>query len=294
MQCFGYRVRPRLDAVSAVSLEPGFAPRELEVHAVLRPMRRGAPGAAPADSPACAPPMVARADTLLRTREGEAVALRLELVGGGRVTLVADDEIFANRVLRASPAAPVVLRLVAGRYQRMLVDEYDHGFGPSGRLDRAVLGWIRRTPWGWAGVQLAVVGLLMLFTSGARFGPVRRVIERRRRSPLEHVRALATALAAARGHELAVRLLVRGLQRRLARGTPAGGAADRMEPAAWLAAMAPRLRTRPGRAAADRLRGMMQHPVTTEGVLEAAELVETIWSDLTSASRPAMPSARRA
>jgi len=302
MRCFGYRVRPKLDAEQATSVEPGATSYTLDVHAVLRPVRRRALGAAPADSAPCAAPLVARVDTLLRTGGGEPAALRLELASGARATLVADDEIFSNRVLRTSAGAPFVLRLVAGRYERVLVDEFDHGFGASGRLDQAVIGWIKRTPWGWAGLQLAAVGLLVLFASRARFGPVRRVIDRRRRSPLEHVRALATALAATGGHELAVRLLVRGLQRRLARGAPAGGGAgsaaggpaERLDPAAWLAATAPRLRTPAGRAAAESLLELTRHPVPTAGVLQAAELVETIWSDLTSASRPAMSSARRA
>ena len=287
VRCFGYAVRPKLRAEQATSVDPAGPTYPLDVHAVLHEV--------PGDSPPCgAAPLVARVDTLLRTSDGEAAALRLELGSGARATLVADDEIFANRVLRGSASAPFVLRLVAGRYQRLLVDEYHHGFGPSGRMDQAVLAWIRRTPWGWAACQLAAVGLLVLVAAGARFGPVRRVIERRRRSPLEHVHALATALAAARGHEVAVRLLVQGLQRRLARGSPAGGGADRLDPAAWLAATAPRLRTPAGREAADGLLGLMRRPVATTGVREAAELVEIIWSDLTSASSPAMSSARPA
>jgi hypothetical protein len=290
MQCFGYRVRPRLEAVEALPVGEGGSAAALQVHAVLRPLRRDSAQRAQAGTAGCAAPAVSRADTVFRTGEGDPVVVRLELVSGTRATLVADDEIFSNRVLRSAPAATSVLRLVAGRYERLLVDEYDHGFGPSGRLDRAVVGWIRSTAWGWAGLQLAAVGLLVLFTAGARFGPARRVIDRRRRSPLEHVHALATALAAARGHDLAVRLLVRGLQRRLAR---AAGGADRRDPAAWLADTAPRLRTPAAREAADRLLELLHHPVPTAGVLAAAEHVETIWSDLTSASRPAMSSSRR-
>jgi hypothetical protein len=285
VRCFGYAMRPKLQVERATSVSPAGSVYALDVHAVLQE--------APGDRLPCGAPLVARVDTLLRTSDGEAAALRLELASGARATLVADDGIFANRVLRGSASAPFVLRLVAGRYQRLLVDEYHHGFGPSGRLDQAVLAWIRRTPWGWAGCQLAAVGLIVLVASGVRFGPVRRVIERRRRSPLEHVHALATALAAARGHEVAVRLLVQGLQRRLARGSPGGSAAGRFDPAAWLAATAPRLRTPAGRQAADGLLGLMRRPVATAGVREAAELVEIIWSDLTSAS-PAMSSARRA
>ena len=289
MRCFGYRVRPMLRAESAVA-----EPYRLAVRAALRPTRRRAPAAAPADNASCAALVVSTVDTLLRTvPAGEPVVLRLGLASGAVTTLVADDEIFSNRVLRADSAAPFVLRLAAGRYERVLIDEYDHGFGPSGRLDQAVVAWIRRTPWGWAGVHLAAVGLLVLLTAGVRFGPVRHRLEQRRRSSLEHVRALATALAAARGHQLAVRLLVRGLQRRLGRGQ-GGGRVEAREPAEWLAATAPRLRTPAARSAAETLLGLMRQPVSTAGVVQAAELVETIWSDLTAAASPRMSSGRRA
>jgi uncharacterized protein DUF4350 len=291
MRCFGYRVRPMLQAEPAISPEPRY---RLDVRAVLRPGRRRAVAATPADSAQCAQPVVLQVDTLLRTEAGgEPVVLRLRLASGAVATLVADDEMFTNRVLRSEAGAPFVLRLVADHYRRLMVDEYDHGFGPSGRLDQAVVAWIRRTPWGWAGVQLGLAGLLALFTAGRRFGPVQRRLERRRRSPLEHVHALATALAAARGHELAVRLLVRGLQRRIGRRA-AGPVGMERDPATWLANTAPRLRTPGGRAAASTLLGLMQEPVSRAGVLTAAELVETIWSDLTAASPPPMSSARPA
>jgi hypothetical protein len=290
MRCFGYRVRPMLRAEPAVATQK---PYRLDARGVLRPARRRSIAATAADSARCAEPEVERVDTLLRLRSGgDPVVVRLTLRSGTAATLVADDEIFSNRVLRSEPGAPFVLRLVSDRYRRLFVDEYDHGFGPSGRLDQAVVAWIRRTPWGWAGVQLAAVGLLVLFTAGARFGPVERRLERRRRSPLEHVRALATALAAARGHDLAVRLLVRGLQRRLGRGTGARGTEP--DPAVWLAAAAPRLRTHEGRAAATTLLRMMREPVTGAGVLVAAQLVETIWSDLTAAPPPVTSIARPA
>ena len=89
---------------------------------------------------------------------------------------------------------------------------------PRARWRVPALDWSTRSPWGWVVWQLAAVGVIALLASGVRFGPVRRAIERRRRSPLEHVRALATALAAARGHDVAVRLMVQGLRRRLSRG----------------------------------------------------------------------------
>src|SRR5207244_10631750 len=117
--------------------------------------------------------------------------------------------------------------------------------------------------------QLAAVGLLALGFGAVRFGPPRAGLERRRRSPLEHVRALATALAAAGGHDVAVGALVRGLRRRLAPAASPGGGdwsawveqlsrtapnPQAREAAGGLAALA-----RPGRSAADVSRAA--HPV---------------------------------
>ena len=286
IRCFGYTVRPRLRPDSAASADASGESYVLDVLGVLREVPSS-------DTLQCKAAAATPVDTLLRTGRGRPVAVRLALRSGADVTLVADDELFSNRVLRAAAGAPFVLRLVAGRYRRMLVDEYDHGFGPTGRLDQAIVAWLRQSPWGWAGLQLALVGVLALIASGVRFGPVLRAIERRRRSSLEHVRALATALAAAGGHAVAVRLLVQGLQRRLARGAASAGA-ERADPAAWLAATAPRLRRAEGRRAADALLTLMRGPISTGNVLHAAELVETIWSDLTSASPRALPSSKLA
>ena len=84
------------------------------------------------------------------------------------------------------------LGLVAGRYPRVVFDEYHHGFGPSGSLAGAVWAWSLRSPWGWAAWQLLLRDALALAASAIRFGPAHRVIERRRRSALEHVRPSPT------------------------------------------------------------------------------------------------------
>jgi hypothetical protein len=115
-----------------------------------------------------------------------------------------------------------------------------------------------------------------LVASGVRFGPVRSVIARRRRSPLEHVRALATALAAARGHDTAVRLMLQGLRRRLSRaGRPGPADLDR-----WLAGLGPAVRSDRGRQALATLLAHHRRPPSREGVLEAATAVETLWDEL--------------
>lgn len=215
-------------------------------------------------------------DTLLATRDGRAVALRLNTASGADVTLVADGALFSNRALRETKAGEFALGLVAGRYPRVVFDEYHHGFGPSGSLAGAVWAWSFRSPWGWAAWQLLLAGTLALAASAIRFGPARRVIERRRRSALEHVRALANALAAARGHDVAIATQVRGLRRRLARG----GAAGRGPVSAWLDQLAANVRTPRARAAVATLRSLTQGPQPANAVLRAADAVEDVWDEL--------------
>ena len=68
---------------------------------------------------------------------------------------------------------------------------------------------------------------------------------------MEHVRALATALAAARGHDVAVRLMIQGLRRRLSRGARATPDLE-----AWLESLGPSVRTARGREALESLGAM--------------------------------------
>src|SRR5205807_8023245 len=103
----------------------------------------------------------------------------------------------------------------------------------------------RHRPPGWATLQLLGVALVALAVAAVRFGPARSVIERRRRSPLEHVEALAAGLEGAGGVDTAVGLTVSGLRRRLGRvGLLPAGAAR-----AWPAAVALALPTPTGRNA---------------------------------------------
>ncbi|MGH7498841.1 MAG: DUF4350 domain-containing protein [Gemmatimonadales bacterium] len=223
----------------------------------------------------CTAPVPRTLDTLL-VAAGRPVALRLGLDEGRTVLLVSDDGLFSNRAVRESAAGPLMLALVVPRYRRVVVDEYHHGFEASGSLAGTTLDWTLHSPWGWAIWQLVVVGVLALLAAGVRFGPAVPAIERRRRSPLEHVRALATALAAARGHDVAVRLIVQGLRRRLSRaGRPAREAPDQ-----WLASLAPSVRTPRGREALERLVTITRRPAAAGEVLVAAGDVETLWEEL--------------
>ncbi len=131
-------------------------------------------------------------------------------------------------------------------------------------------------PVGWVILHLVAVGLIALAVQAVRFGPARDVIERRRRSPLEHLDALAAGLEGAAGFDAAVQLLVAGLRRRLSRtGTVAPGGEQQ-----WLGALELALSTPRGRAAARRLRDLGSTPGGAARVLAAAQTVEEVWEEL--------------
>ena len=270
--CLGYRIRRRAAAAPIA----GFPSARAELVRHLAPSVTDSSNRADGADVTCRIPPPLAVDTLLRTDSGRPVSIALTYADGRRVTIVAEDALFANRALRETAAGPFALGLVVPRYTRAVVDERHHGYEVAGSLAGATLEWSVRSPWGWAAWQLAIVGVLALLAAGVRFGPVRRVIERRRRSPLEHVRALATALAAARGHDIATRLIVQGLRRRLSRsGRPARGDPDR-----WLEGLGSSLRTDRGRAALDELATLTSRRNTTDDVLRAAHAVETLWEEL--------------
>jgi len=282
MICLGYRVSTRWRDPAMLKAPPGAEERPMpraraELVRHLATVIVDSSDAYDGRRVTCSIPVPARVDTVLRTINDRPVAIRIGYPEGRTVTLVADDGLFRNRTLRQTAAGPIMLGLVTPRYRRVVIDEFHQGFATSGAsLAGATLAWSTRSPWGWIVWQLVAVGLIALVTSGIRFGPARQVILRRRRSPLEHVRALATALAAARGHETAVRLMAQGLRRRLSRAGRAGPAdLDR-----WLAGLASSLHTERGRSALATLTEASSGSPSSAGVLEAANAVEILWDEL--------------
>ncbi len=224
----------------------------------------------------CEVPRIAAAETLLVTSTGRAAAIRLHPAGyAGTVTLVADGAMFSNEVLRDEENGVFTLGLIAGRDTLVIFDERHQGFGPTGSLLGAAFDWSRSAPIGWALWQLIAVGLLVLLFGAVRFGPPRPLNDRRRRSALEHVTALATALSAANGHDTAIRLMIRGLGQRLTPGRRAVAA-----PRELLARLGPIVRTPQGRSALRTLQSLTRPGQPAGSVLIAANAVEDVWQDL--------------
>ncbi|HKW41246.1 MAG TPA: DUF4350 domain-containing protein [Gemmatimonadales bacterium] len=222
-------------------------------------------------------------DTLLRLRDGRPAALRMRYPRGGSVTLVADAGYFRNRTWRDTDVPEFVTPLlVPTRRGAVVWDEYHQGFGHGRSLDGAVAAWLRQTPIGWAVLQVVAVLVIGLAVAGVRFGPARSAIERRRRSPLEHLEALAAGLEGAAGVDTAVALTVSSLRRRLGRA----GMLAPEEQRAWLTTLELALPTAAGRNAVRRLQRILSQPGGSERALAAAQAVEDVWLELRPAQTP--------
>ena len=229
---------------------------------------------------ACPGLAVAATDTLLVNARGRAVMLRLTVAPHGRtVVLLSDAALVRNRSLRTGATATAILDAVLPREGRIVFDEFHQGYAEGGSMAAVVLDWSRRNPLGWMVWQWVAVGLIALLAGAVRFGPVRASIRRERRSSLEHVRALATALAASRGHRTAVGAMVRGLRRRLAPGHPPP-ARSRDDWRAYLAALQAHAPNPQVRASATALERLADHPESDTAVLRAANAVEDLWHSL--------------
>lgn len=161
---------------------------------------------------------------LLRTDAGAVVALTFRR-GEGTVVAFSDPSPLANRMLQESGAALLFARAaaeLAGEEGAVIVDEYHHGYRNGGSPVAATLRFLGDTSLGHGTIQLLVVGLGLLYLAGRRFGAPYPPPPAHRRSPLEHVSALAEVYRQAGARERARRLMLAGLARRLGRRAPHG------------------------------------------------------------------------
>ena len=174
---------------------------------------------------------------LLTAPGGQMVAAEIRR-GLGRVVAWSDPAPLRNAALREHHDAAVLFTRAAAEVGGSVrFDEYHHGYRGGGSPVAATLRFLRDTHLGHATLQLAAAGLGLLFLLGRRFGSPMQPAPARRRSPLEHVEALASAYRQAGARRTARRLVLAGLARRLRYPPPAEGAeADFLE---YLAARLP-------------------------------------------------------
>lgn len=158
------------------------------------------------------------AETLLAV-DSIPVALTWPL-GRGRVIAMADARPLTNGRLKASGAALLLARALAAAGDTVFFDEYHQGFSGDGSLLGGTWTMVRRFASGPMAMQLLAAAALLLSAGGRRFGAPLQPPPARRRSPLEHVEALAGAYRQAGARRTARRLLLAGMARRLGRRAP--------------------------------------------------------------------------
>lgn len=144
-------------------------------------------------------------------------------LGNGRVVVVADPDILRNDVLRVCQFGTdvIAVRILeylrgSGQHQRrtLVFDEYHQGHGLHPGTTRAVTTYLTQTRTGRALAQLTAAGLILLLAVGARPVPPLQDTPVQRRSPLEHVQALASAYARVGATRTAMQRLLHGVRRR--------------------------------------------------------------------------------
>ena len=202
-------------------------------------------------------------------------------LGRGRVVVVADPDLLRNDVLRvcewgmgvAAFRALDWLSQAGGR--RLVFDEYHQSAHAEAAPMRAVRRWLAGTPPGRMLLQGVLAALVLLAALGARaIAPLARPrIERR--SPLEHVSALARAYDEVHATRLAMRRLVRGLRRRHQRAASRPTGDDE-----FLSTVATRHRILAGDV--DRVRAAEREPLEPDGFVQAGQALHRIDSQLTT------------
>jgi hypothetical protein len=107
-------------------------------------------------------------------------------------------------------------------------DEYHQGYGDQPGTIKGIVRYLGRTSSGHLVLQVAGAGLVLLLALGPRLLPPRATERIERRSPLEHVDALARAYRAVGATRTATSRLVHGVRRRVehALGARTGATSD--------------------------------------------------------------------
>ena len=158
---------------------------------------------------------------LLAVEDSLVTAIELRL-GSGRVFVLSDGRPLRNGEILRSGVALLVARAareMAGSSEPIVFDEFHHGVR-GGSVFAAVGSFLVRHGAGNATLQMLAVLLLALLVAARRFGSPLPAPGGARRSPLEHVDALAQVYRQARSNRIPRVHLISGLARRLGRPRP--------------------------------------------------------------------------
>ena len=147
--------------------------------------------------------------------------------GRGRIVVGSDADFVRNDVIRSCdygvdvPAIRMLEYLRDGGTvprRRIVFDEFHQGFGAQPGTLHAISSFLGGTASGHVLFQVLAAGLVLLVAAAPRAIPPRDAVRIERRSPLEHVDALARAYGQVGATRTATMRLVRGVRRRLESG----------------------------------------------------------------------------
>jgi hypothetical protein len=138
-------------------------------------------------------------------------------VGKGEVIWWAASTPLTNGSIRDKGNLAFFLNCIGASSQRVLWDEYFHG------AQGSLFSYFAETPLPWAGLQLGIVLLAVLFTFSRRVGPARVPAGESRLSPIEFVETLGDLYGSARASPAAVGVAYQRFRLSLSRklGVPA-------------------------------------------------------------------------
>jgi len=144
----------------------------------------------------------------IRYRRGGLLAVIQE--GKGRVIALADPSLFCNESLKKGDHARLALNLLRNHYIEgpLLFDEYHHGYGRA----TSVLGHLGRSRALEPLVQVMFLLLILWAAQGRRFGPPRPLIEKKQRSSMQYVKAMAQLFERYRVRGLALESNIRWVE----------------------------------------------------------------------------------
>lgn len=148
-------------------------------------------------------------------------------LGAGRIVIASDPDMFRNDAVRdcrfgLDVAAVRALEFLRGGGDgprtKLVFDEFHQGHGPRPGSLAAISRYLANTSSGRFLFQLTAAGLILLVATAPRTVLPRDEERIERRSPLEHVDALARAYSQVGGTRTVATRLVHGLRRRILRG----------------------------------------------------------------------------
>jgi hypothetical protein len=145
--------------------------------------------------------------------DGDETPVGRSAFGSGEVIWWASSDPFTNSGIREKDNVQLLLNSVGIQGRGPVYwDEYFHQKG------KTVVDSILDSPLRWGFVQVALIGIAMIFTYSRRFGPERASIAESRAAPMEYVETLAALYNRARAAHIPVEVVYErfraGLQRR--------------------------------------------------------------------------------